>query len=143
MCGKGDQMLEIMRKRSQSEEAALSPVRNRLPGEALFALLDARKEVKTQQELDQLCRTFNIDLSELEQLRKHVNTPTVEQIPSNLDEEGELFLVGLVGRFWFRADLATGKMAGATCCFTMIATFLLVMSRTTYSTSYCSYRQAT
>jgi hypothetical protein len=122
LCGKGDQMLEIMRKRSQSEEAALSPVRNRLPNEALFALLEARKEVKTKQELDQLCRTFNIDLSELEQLSKHVNTPTVEQIPSNLDEEGELFLVGLVGRLLLETDLATGKMAGTTFCFTMIAT---------------------
>ena len=86
-------MLDIMKKRSQQDEDMQVPTRNRLPADAIYALLEARKDIKTSKELEILCKNFNVDLNELNELGKYVNTPTVQKIPSEPDEEGELFLV--------------------------------------------------
>jgi hypothetical protein len=90
----GNQMLDIMRQRTQQDADAELEIRNRLPVDSIFALLDARKEVTSREELEGLCRAYNVDTELVQSLAETVNTPSVVKIPSDLDGEGELFKVG-------------------------------------------------
>ncbi|KAF8638496.1 hypothetical protein AX16_010479 [Volvariella volvacea WC 439] len=71
---------KLFRSRAQSDLEAFgtTPVRNRLHAPTLSDLLDARKSVKTQQELEKLANEHNIDVQKLESLARFVNSPSVQ-----------------------------------------------------------------
>lgn len=78
--------------RKASEEQALSytQIRNRMSAATLSDLLDARKDIKTQAELQTLAKTFAIDLDLLNILAKNVNSPSVgERTTTRAVENGE------------------------------------------------------
>jgi hypothetical protein len=55
-----------------------SMLKNRMPISTIVALLDARKECKTQKDLNEVARGFDIDVELMEQLAKYVNAPSVD-----------------------------------------------------------------
>ncbi|EJF65693.1 hypothetical protein DICSQDRAFT_165404 [Dichomitus squalens LYAD-421 SS1] len=67
--------------RLRSEEEARSPrsTRNRLVAESLLELLEERKYVATQKDLEALAKKFDMDLDKLERLARHVNSVSVNQ----------------------------------------------------------------
>lgn len=53
-------------------------LKNRMPISTIVALLDARKECKTQEDLKEVARGFDIDVNLMEQLAQYVNAPSVD-----------------------------------------------------------------
>ena len=72
----------LFASRIRSEEEALSHTLapNHLYASSLHALLDARKspDIKSQKDLDDLSRKWNIEPSKMERLAKVVNSPSVD-----------------------------------------------------------------
>jgi 3,4-dihydroxy-2-butanone 4-phosphate synthase len=70
----------LFQSRNQSEEEAVSmqPTRNRLHAATLSELLDARKDVRTTQDLKKLAEKYGIDKQKTEKLATFVNTPSVD-----------------------------------------------------------------
>ena len=71
-------MLGILERRSKDAEAAGAKPRNQLTVAALAALFDARKQVRSQQEVADLARFYNVDPAVLDRLASYYNSPSVE-----------------------------------------------------------------
>lgn len=68
-------------------------LRNVLTSGSLTTLLDARKEVKSPQELRRLCADFNCDPEVMERLGRYVTSPSVSLIRSKQQEKEDTYLV--------------------------------------------------
>jgi len=67
---------------SETDANAANTTQNRLLAGSLIELLDERKAVRSQLELDQLASKYNIDSSILESLARFVNSPTPDDSKS-------------------------------------------------------------
>ncbi|THH09483.1 hypothetical protein EW146_g8673, partial [Bondarzewia mesenterica] len=76
-----DDVNRAYRSRVESETAASSSrvPHNRLLVDSLTDLLEERKLVTTQGELEELARRYGIDVDKLESLARFVNTPSVKE----------------------------------------------------------------
>ncbi|GAA6029375.1 hypothetical protein JCM8097_003643 [Rhodosporidiobolus ruineniae] len=81
-------MLNILAERQRAEEAAeqygygsRTNIRNQLSARTLALLLDERKDATSKQQLDELAREYGMEPEVVEQLARHVNTPSVSSIP--------------------------------------------------------------
>lgn len=78
-------MVHIMKKReAEAEEDEIDPMilskrKNVLSSPLLVSLLDERKDVKSQAELQELADRYNVDMSVLDQLGEFFNSPSVLQ----------------------------------------------------------------
>lgn len=91
-------MLGILAERQRVEEAAeqsTAPIRNQLSAGGLLNLFDARKKCTTQEELDKVSRDYGMDPATVEQLAKHINSPSMSgiTIPGKTPDEAERHLV--------------------------------------------------
>ena len=78
------------RKLSEEQAGSYESIHNRMTAASLFDLLDARKNVRSRAELQDLAKSFNIDVALLESLARFVNTPSVgEQTSVSGVENGE------------------------------------------------------
>lgn len=53
-------------------------LKNRMPASAIVAMLDARKECRTQADLEQVARGFDVDVDVMQRLARYVNAPSVD-----------------------------------------------------------------
>lgn len=94
------QSARVLQRRAELEESeamvSTPKLRNVLTSGSLTTLLDARKEVKSPQELRRLCADFNCDPEVIEQLGKYVTSPSVSLIRSKEQEKEDTYLVSLV-----------------------------------------------
>lgn len=67
------------RLRSEDEARSSRPTYNRLIASSLLDLLEERKHVTTQKELEDLAKKYGIDLEKLQRLASHVNSVSVDQ----------------------------------------------------------------
>ncbi|GAA5822738.1 hypothetical protein JCM11251_004360 [Rhodosporidiobolus azoricus] len=89
-------MLNILASRQQAEETAEqfgygSPdnIRNQISARTLSLLLDERKDVKTRQEYDDLCKEYGMDSAVVDSLAKYVNTPSISGIDLPVKDPNE------------------------------------------------------
>ncbi|KAF9519886.1 hypothetical protein BS47DRAFT_1287787 [Hydnum rufescens UP504] len=83
---------QMFESRKISEDQALSfrPIPNRMTASLLSELLDARKSVRSREELEVLARQYSIEVAVLEGLARSINTPSIgEQFTSRSVEDGE------------------------------------------------------
>ncbi|KAI1787898.1 hypothetical protein LXA43DRAFT_895456 [Ganoderma leucocontextum] len=73
------QHIHQTRLRSEEEARSPRPTRNRLVAESLLELLEERKYVATQKDLEVLVKKYGMDLEKLERLARHVNSVSVNQ----------------------------------------------------------------
>jgi hypothetical protein len=86
------------RKTSEEQAQSYHQIQNRMNASSLSDLLDARKDVRTRKELENLSKTYAIDLPILEALGKVVNTPSVgERTTIRSVENGEERVTSKVG----------------------------------------------
>ncbi|GAA6050061.1 hypothetical protein JCM3770_001350 [Rhodotorula araucariae] len=78
-------MLGILAERQRVEDAAevapSSRIRNQLSAAALANLFDERKQCTSQAQLDDLAREYGMDPALINQLAKHINSPSDSEIP--------------------------------------------------------------
>jgi len=91
------------RSRIQSEVEA-SPshsTRNRLLAASLSELLELRKTIKSQAELQALAERYGIDVTKLAELARFINTPSVDQstIVNTVNQDGEETVTMMVSLF--------------------------------------------
>ena len=87
-------MLQRRAELEESEAMVSTPkLRNVVTAGSLTTLLDARKEVKSPQELRRLCADFNCDPDKIEQLGKYITSPSVSLIRSKKQEKDDTYLV--------------------------------------------------
>lgn len=90
-------MLGILAERQRVEEAAEQkvPVRNQLSAGGLLSLFDARKKCTTQEELDKVSREYGMEPAMVEELAKHINSPSMSgiTIPGKTPDDAERHLV--------------------------------------------------
>lgn len=81
-------MLDILKKRAASEEAAELPTPNRISAQTLSNLLDDRKSAKSRKDVENLIKEYGLDLDIelLEELATHINAPSVSSVKSLQDE---------------------------------------------------------
>lgn len=82
-------MLDILKQRKAVEEEeeqneldGNAPLKNRLTAQSLSNLIDDRKSITSQKELERLCRTYGIEFDTFQELGKHVSTPSVASVKS-------------------------------------------------------------
>lgn len=77
------------------------PVRNRLLAASLADLLEERKLVSTPEELKKLAEKYDIDLVKLENIARHVNSPSIDEasVVKRIDDDGSEQMKMTVGRF--------------------------------------------
>ena len=63
---------------SEVEARSFQPAKGHLFAGALSDLLEERKFVKSQEELQRLAKRYDVDVSKLESLSRYVNTSTVD-----------------------------------------------------------------
>ncbi|KAJ8295352.1 hypothetical protein OF846_001593 [Rhodotorula toruloides] len=89
-------MLGILAERQRVEEAAEQkvPVRNQLSAGGLLSLFDARKNCTTQEELDKVSREYGMEPAMVEELAKHINSPSMSgiTIPGKTPDDAERHL---------------------------------------------------
>ncbi len=87
-----NQIQHIYEARLQSELEARSPQtpRNHLLAATLEDLLEERKKSRSQEQLTNLAKKYNIDVARLENLARFVNTPNVdpESVVKTVDDDG-------------------------------------------------------
>ncbi|PSS35511.1 hypothetical protein PHLCEN_2v1536 [Hermanssonia centrifuga] len=87
-----NQIQHIYEARLQSELEARSPQtpRNHLLAATLEDLLEERKISRTQEQVTDLAKRYNIDVARLENLARFVNTPNVdpESVVKTVDDDG-------------------------------------------------------
>ncbi|KAJ7285661.1 hypothetical protein C8J57DRAFT_1662398 [Mycena rebaudengoi] len=66
------------RVQSENEVAAGGPTPNRVQASQLSQLLDERKAIRSQRDMEFLAKRYGIDVEKLENVAKFVNTPSVE-----------------------------------------------------------------
>jgi hypothetical protein len=95
-----DYVQQMHRSRLQSEVEALPthPTQNRLLASSLSELLESRKTVKSQAELQALAEQYHIDLTKLDELAKFINTPSIDEstIVRSTNQDGEETLTMMV-----------------------------------------------
>lgn len=88
------------RSRLQSEVEALPShsTQNRLLASSLSELLESRKVVKSQAELQALAEQYHIDVTKLVELAKLINTPSIDEstIVRSKNQDGEETLTMMV-----------------------------------------------
>ncbi|KAG1877626.1 hypothetical protein DFJ58DRAFT_850877 [Suillus subalutaceus] len=88
-----DYVQQMHRSRLQSEVEALPShsTQNRLLASSLSELLEARKTVKSQAELQALAEQYHIDVTQLDKLAKFINTPSIDEstIVRSTNQDGE------------------------------------------------------
>lgn len=62
----------------QGSNSSPATLHNRMSVSTIVAMLDARKECRSQRELEELARGFDIDLDLLQNLARYVNAPSVD-----------------------------------------------------------------
>ncbi|KAJ6546495.1 hypothetical protein DFH09DRAFT_1249056 [Mycena vulgaris] len=67
------------RVQSETEAAAPIPTQNRVQAPKLSRLLDERKSIRTQRDMEFLAKRFDIDLEKLDAISKFVTTPSVHE----------------------------------------------------------------
>jgi len=60
-----------------SENEAANPPQNRVQASRLSQLLDERKSIRTERDMEFLAKRFGVDLEKLESISKFVTTPSV------------------------------------------------------------------
>ncbi|OJA14003.1 hypothetical protein AZE42_07007 [Rhizopogon vesiculosus] len=88
-----DYIQNMYRSRIQSEVEA-SPshsTRNRLLAASLSELLESRKTIKSQAELQALAERYGIDVTKLTELARFINTPSIDggTIVKTVNQDGE------------------------------------------------------
>lgn len=91
-------MLDILSSRrkavEEEEQIAVTPMSNRIPAQTLSNLLDERKSAKSRAEIEAIAKEYGVDMSVLDELAKHINSPSVSSIKSasakEEDEETQL-----------------------------------------------------
>ncbi|KAG2146903.1 uncharacterized protein EDB93DRAFT_1250693 [Suillus bovinus] len=85
------QQMHRSRLQSEVEALPLHSTRNRLLASSLSELLESRKTVKSQAELQALAEQYHIDVTKLDELAKFVNTPSIDEstIVRSTNQEGE------------------------------------------------------
>ncbi|GAA5904646.1 hypothetical protein JCM8208_004839 [Rhodotorula glutinis] len=78
-------MLGILAERQRADEALeaspSSRIENHISAASLFNLLDERKQCTSQGELDELAREYGMDPKVIDQLARHINSPSESEIP--------------------------------------------------------------
>ncbi|KAG2061487.1 hypothetical protein BDR06DRAFT_946930 [Suillus hirtellus] len=85
------QQMHRSRLQSEMEASPSRSTRNRLLASSLSELLESRKTVKSQAELQALAEQYHIDVTKLNELAKFVNTPSIDEstIVKSTNQEGE------------------------------------------------------
>jgi len=85
------QQMHRSRLQSEMEASPSHSTRNRLLASSLSELLESRKTVKSQAELQALAEQYHIDVTKLDELAKFVNTPSIDEstIVKSTNQEGE------------------------------------------------------
>ncbi|KAG1756301.1 uncharacterized protein EDB91DRAFT_1241387 [Suillus paluster] len=104
-----DSVQQMYRSRLQSEVEA-SPshsTRNRLVAASLSDLLESRKTIKSQAELQALAERYHIDVAKLAELARFINAPSVDEstIVKSSNQDGEETLTMMV--HWVDPKLET------------------------------------
>ncbi|KAI0721598.1 hypothetical protein C8T65DRAFT_200865 [Cerioporus squamosus] len=73
------QQLYETRIRSEDEARSSRPTKNRLVALSLAELLEERKYVSTQKDIEELAKKYGMDPEKLERLARHVNSVSVDQ----------------------------------------------------------------
>ncbi|KAG2349406.1 hypothetical protein BDR05DRAFT_900781 [Suillus weaverae] len=88
-----DYVQQMYRSRLQSEVEALPShsTQNRLLASSLSELLESRKTVQSQAELQALAEQYHIDFAKLDELARFVNTPSIDEstIVRSTNHDGE------------------------------------------------------
>ncbi|GBE80729.1 predicted protein [Sparassis crispa] len=88
-----DNTQHVLQTRLQSEAEARSshPTHNRLLAASLQELLEERKSVTTQAELEKLAKRYNVDVAKLESVAQFVNSPSVlpGSVVRTVSDDGE------------------------------------------------------
>lgn len=89
------------RIRSEVEASPSHSTRNRLLAASLSELLELRKTVKSQAELQALAERYGIDVTKLAELARFINTPSVDQstIVNTVNQDGEETVTMMVSLF--------------------------------------------
>ena len=78
-------MLGILAERQRADEALeaspSSRIENHISAASLYNLFDERKHCTSQGELDELAREYGMDPKVIEQLARHINSPSDSEIP--------------------------------------------------------------
>ncbi|CEL51888.1 hypothetical protein RSOLAG1IB_00425 [Rhizoctonia solani AG-1 IB] len=79
-----DRSFDMIRAREESEQMAASNTipSNRILALALSDLLDARKSASSTKEIDEIAKTYGVDIQTLRNVSRFVNTPSVD--PKNI-----------------------------------------------------------
>ena len=67
------------RLRSEDEARSSRPTHNRLIASSLLDLLEERKYITTQKQLEELVNKYDVDLDKIQRLASHVNSVSVDQ----------------------------------------------------------------
>lgn len=104
-----DHVQQMHRSRLQSEVEALPShsTQNRLLASSLSELLESRKVVKSQAELQALAEQYHIDVTKLVELAKLINTPSIDEstIVRSKNQDGEETLTMMA--HWIDPKLGT------------------------------------
>ncbi|CCL99234.1 uncharacterized protein FIBRA_01249 [Fibroporia radiculosa] len=78
------------RLQSEAEATSAKPTRNRLVAASITELLQERKSLTTQEELEKLAERYGIDVEALENLARFVNSPSVDKdsVRRTVNEDG-------------------------------------------------------
>jgi crotonobetainyl-CoA:carnitine CoA-transferase CaiB-like acyl-CoA transferase len=103
----------MYRSRLQSEVEA-SPshsTRNRLLAASLSELLESRKTVKSQTELQALAERYDIDVTKLTELARFINTPSIDEstIVKTMSQDGEEMVTMMVSLCSYVGRLSAGE----------------------------------
>ncbi|SGY75356.1 BQ5605_C005g03421 [Microbotryum silenes-dioicae] len=94
-----NQMLDILKQRKEQElqSESLTPIPNRIGARSLSNLLDDCKQAASKQEIQELCKLYQIDYEILTELNRHITAPSTSTIPlperTVEEDDGETLLV--------------------------------------------------
>jgi len=89
-------MLGILQERQRVDDAVAAGIStpNQLSARSLSNLLDDRKGAKTKEEVDEVAREYGMDPKLIEELARHVNSPSISRVlPSQDPDEDDRRLV--------------------------------------------------
>lgn len=86
------------RIRSEAEATSLQSTKNRLLASSLTELLEKRKSITNDAELETLAKQYHVDAETLRLLGRVVNTPSIDEktVARTTDERGEESLTMMV-----------------------------------------------
>ena len=86
-------MLEILKQRKVAEELDDSPQLNRLTAQSLSNLFDERKSISNKEEVEELIKSYGMDVATFEALSRHITAPSVAKIKTEKEDEDETQIV--------------------------------------------------